>query len=61
MTMGVSMAGEEKVWKTHTLFSVLLLTSLLLTVCWSELVTWSILVANESGKYSLPVFLGRDK
>lgn len=55
------MAGEEKVWKTHTLFSVLLLTSLLLTVCWSELVTWSILVVNESGKYSLPVFLGRDK
>lgn len=55
------MAGEEKVCKTHTLFSMLLPTSLLFTVCWSELVTWSILVAKESGKYSLPVFLGRDK
>ena len=61
MTMGVSMGGEEKVWKTHILFSMLLLTSLLLTLYWSELVTWSILVTKESGKYSLPVFLGRDK
>lgn len=58
---GLQGRGRESVKDPHTLSFASILTSLLLTVCWSELVTWSILVANESGKYSLPVFLGRDK
>lgn len=34
--------------------------SLLGIVYWSELVTWSILDAKESGKYSTPVSLGKE-
>lgn len=34
--------------------------SLLGIIYWSELVTWSILAAKESGEYSIPVSLGKE-
>lgn len=59
MTSKVSMAREEDTRKTYA--SALLLMSLVLTAHWSELVIWSISVAKESGKYSFPLTLGKNK